>query len=120
MSEIKVRKLLITVGAYESEIADRIMALHEVGNTIQEICQITGLKKSSVNGYLPYTKLPYNAKEHSLNADRIKKYRKRRMAVAKLVQSKDISDLWKFIVLFEGYGFKTAKGLKYKYTVKGG
>lgn len=120
MSEIKVRKLLITASAYESEIADEIMALREAGKTIQEICQITGLGKSSVNGYLPYTRVPYNAKELSLNAERIKKYRKRRMAIAKLEQSKDISDLWKCIVLFEGYGFKTAKGLKYKYTVKGG
>jgi hypothetical protein len=90
ISEIKVRKLLITSGVYESEIADEIMALREVGKTIQEICQITGLGKSSVNGYLPYTKVLYNAKELSLNAERIKKYRKRSTAVAKLEQSKDI------------------------------
>lgn len=120
MSEIKVRKLLITAGAYESEIADEIMALYEAGKTIQEICRMTGLGKSSVNGYLPYTKVPYNAKELSLNAERIKKYRKRRMAVTKLRQSKHISDLWKCIVLFEGYSFKTARGLKFKYIVKGG
>ncbi len=120
MSEIKVRKLLITAGEYESEMADEIMALREVGKTIQEICQITGLGKASVNGYLPYTKVPYNANELSLNAKRIKKYRKRRTEVDKLGQTKDIRDLWKCIVLFEGYGFKTVKGLKYKYIVKGG
>ena len=73
-----------------------------------------------MNGYLPYTKVPYNANELSLNAKRIKKYRKRRTKVDKLGQTKYIRDLWKCIVLFEGYGFKTAKGLKYKYIVKGG
>lgn len=85
-----MRKRLIAAGVYESEIADEIMALREVGKTIQEIYQITGLGKSSVNGYLPYTKVPYNAKKLSLNAERIKKYRKRSTAVAKLEQSKDI------------------------------
>ncbi len=74
MSEIKVLKLLITAGVYEGEIADEIKALREAGKTIQEICQITRLGKSSVNGCLSYTKLLYNTKEHSLNAGRIKKY----------------------------------------------
>lgn len=44
----------------------------------------TGLSRSSVHSYLPYTKVIYNAEELSLYAQRCRTYRKRKQAVKKL------------------------------------
>lgn len=38
----------------------------------------TGLSKSSVHSYLPYTKIIYNVDELSLYAERCRMYRKRK------------------------------------------
>ena len=83
LSAIKIRKLLITAGVYSNDISDEVNALYNQGKSVTEIEQITGLSKSSVNGYLPYNKVVYNQSELSLNADRIKKFRSRRETVRK-------------------------------------
>ena len=120
MSEIKIRKLLITAGAYKSEAADEVMQLREAGKSIPEICKITGLGKSSVNGYLPYTKIPYNAKELSLNAERIRLYRKRKRCIDILKEELSEEALWETIVAFQEYPFFTMKGLPFSYQIKTG
>ena len=65
MSPLKVRKLLMTAGEYHSEISDEINKMFSDGRNVQEIQRITGLGKSSVNGYLPYVKTVYKSKELS-------------------------------------------------------
>ena len=50
MSLLKIRKLLITAGAYSNDISNDVIYLHEKGKTMTEIQEITGLGKSSVNG----------------------------------------------------------------------
>lgn len=126
MTPIKVRKLLITSGAYETPLSRQVNELYKSGRTVKEIQTITGLSSASVNGYLPYNKAVYKLEDATLTAERIRKYRKRREAVCQLavalnednlVQTSEI--LWNAIVLFEGYPFKTAKGLKYHYAIKG-
>ena len=83
--------------------------------------EITGLSRASVHSYLPYKKGIYNAKEASLDAERCKKYRQRKSAVARLKEKPDnLELLWDAMVAFAGYPFQTyPKGLKFKYEVKG-
>lgn len=120
MNPIKIRKLLITAGVYESITSDSVNRLKREGKTIPEIMSTLHLSKASVNSYLPYSKIPYKAEELSANAERIAKYRERKAAVEKLSKERGMDNLWDCIIAFVGYPFTTAKGLKFKYTVHGG
>ncbi len=120
LNPIKIRKLLITEGSYKSDTADEIKRLQVDGKTMGEIMSATGLSKASVNSYLPYTKIPYKAEELSANAERIQKYRERKAACEKLAGEPAMENLWRCIIAFAGYPFYTAKGLKFKYLIKGG
>lgn len=117
LSTIKVKKLLITSGKLEYDETKQIQRLIAYGKSIIEIQEEIGLKKSSINSYLPYSKVPYKDSEVSANADRCDLYRKRKTAVAAI---RDFDSLWQAIILFSGYSFKTATGVKFIYTVKGG
>lgn len=120
LNPLKVRKLLITAGVYQSDIADDVMRLYHEKKTVAEIMVLTGLSKASVNSYLPYTKIPYKMEEISVTAERCRKFRERRAAVERMKQSEDTSVLWDTLLLFQSYSFYTAKGLKFTYTIKGG
>ena len=125
MTPIKVRKLLISSGVYQTDISKKINELYKSGKTIKEIQEIVGLSAASVSGYLPYQKTVYNLEVSTDVANRLRKYRNRKAMVEKLAaevetgaeQTKDF--LWKTLIAFEDYPFKTAKGLRYYYTVKG-
>jgi hypothetical protein len=118
---LKVRKILITVGEYTTDISEQVQDLRKQGKTIPEIMEITGLSRASVHSYLPYKKGIYNAKEASLDAERCKKYRQRKSTVTQLKEKPDNMEfLWDAMVAFAGYPFQTyPKGLKFKYEVKG-
>lgn len=125
MTPIKVRKLLISSGVYQTDISMRINELYKSGKTVKEIQEIVGLSAASVSGYLPYQKTVYNLEVSTDVANRLRKYRNRKAMVDKLAAevetgaelAKDL--LWETIAAFEDYPFKTAKGLRYYYTVKG-
>lgn len=122
---MKTRKILITVGVYHTEISEQVISLWENGKNISEIMQETGLSRSSVHSYLPYTKMIYNADELSLYAERCRLYRKRKQKIEKLHCCMDKSlellenHLWETLKLFSGYSFTTVKGLRFHYTVNG-
>lgn len=120
LAELKVRKLLITGNIISYEQTDTIQALQREGKTIQEIIAITGLSRASINGYLPYTKIPYKEAEISSNAEWCITYRKRKAAVEALKEDLSEENLWQCIVEFQGYPFRTVTGLKYSYTLKTG
>ena len=120
MSDLKIRKLLITAGVYHSEVSDKVNMLYAGGNSLEEIRRITGLGRSSVNGYLPYTKIVYNPKEVSVNAERIRMYRRRRKALVDLMDDMTIDALWDTAVSFQGYPFYTASGLPFAYEFRKG
>lgn len=127
MTPLKVRKLLITSGVYESEIADMVNELKAEGKTITEIQQLTGLSRASVHGYLPYTKGIYKADELSVDAERIRLFRERQVAVKRLQENLELGNkeeigrqLWDTIKVFENYPFTTRRKLRFRYTVKGG
>ena len=78
LSVSKVIKLLITGGVYSSDICRRINRLYNSGKTIPEIQKRLNVSRATVQAYLPYKKCVYNAKELSLNAERIRRYRVRK------------------------------------------
>ena len=120
ISELKVRKLLITAGEYENQKSAEIGRLFREGMTVREIQALTGLGKSSINGYLPYTKAVYNAKEISRNAERIRKYRARKMCIEELLGEPSEERLWQAVIEFQNYPFTTFSGLFYTYQLKVG
>ena len=126
ITPIKVRKLLITSGAYQTPTSIAVNKLYKDGKTVKEIQQIMGLSSASVNGYLPYNKTVYKMEEATLTAERLRKFRQRKAAVEKLCKDMELKNavevseiLWETLLLFEGYPFITAKGLRYYYTIKG-
>jgi len=80
ITALKARKLLITAGVYSTALSRRIAKLYSNGAKIEQIMKITELSRASVHSYLPYTKIPYNLAELSVNAERIRLYRERRAA----------------------------------------
>ena len=75
MSVSKIVKLLITGGYYSSDLSEQIANMYDSGKSIHDIQEMLGVSRATVHSYLPYRKGVYNAKETSLNADRIKRYR---------------------------------------------
>lgn len=129
----KVKKLLITAKVYSTPTTEEIRRLREQGNTIEQIMALTGLSRAAVNNNLPYEKIVYKLDEAggdvSVNADRVRLYKKRKKAVealqAAVMSGGDISNgadvhiiLWDAIVAFENYPLKTASGLDFSYTFK--
>lgn len=120
MSALKIRKILITAGAYSNEISEEVNELYAAGKTVAEIQRITGLGKSSVNGYLPYTKAFYKPDELSLNAERIKVFRDRQQAVKVLSVDMSEDNLWEAVIAYQKYPLRTATGLPFVYNLKQG
>lgn len=126
LNPIKIRKLLITAGEvqgrkiYESAITGEVLRLWQNGKTVEEIMSTLELSRASVNSYLPYTKIIYKMKESSVGADREKLYRERKKTCEKLSKEPSTENLWRSFVAFQGYPFKTSKGLSFTYKVKGG
>ena len=120
VSPMKMRKLLITAGVYSTDTSRIIGKLHAEGKSASEIQAITGLKKSSINGYLPYSKIIYNHDEKSVGADRVGVYRKRQKLIRALEKTMSEETLWECIIEYQNYLFHTASGLPFKYVIKTG
>lgn len=134
LNPLKVRKLLITAGVYESPIAEVVLELWNEGISTEEIQSRLHLSRSSVHSYLPYSRVIYKMDdvaggERSVAADRQQLFRDRREAVKKLqemlAKSKNMIEplceqqVWDILILFQNYPFSTAKGLKFTYTIRG-
>lgn len=114
MSNIRLKKLLITSGKLKYPETEQIQQLLKEGKSIDEIGEILGLKKSSINSYLPYSKIAYKTDETSANAERCDLFRKRKAAVREI---RDADSLEKCIDLFCKYKFPMPSGEKFSYTV---
>ena len=77
MSPMKVRKILITGGAYSTDLSTEIDALYKDGKTVGEIAEILNTTPANVNSYLPYERIIYRMEERSVEADRQARYRER-------------------------------------------
>ena len=128
LNPIKVRKLLITAGVYESDAAKLVRqtfnALKETQNysaAVTSTMSALQLSRPAVTSYLPYEKGVYFPEEAeaaniSAGAERQRHYR----AVVALRKDPCEENLWKCVVAFRGYKFKTLSGLPFTYKLKKG
>ena len=123
---LRTRKLLITAECYSTETSRLVQSLTNSGVGLEEIMAATGLKRASINSYLPYKNLAFNLEQTTVNADRHRVFRRRVKAVEELKTHAGLPDeslyLWKAIIAFENYPFKTSgrgsrEGVKFTYTV---
>ena len=128
LNPIKVRKLLITAGVYESDAAKLV---RQTFNTFRETqnystavtstMSVLQLSRPSVTSYLPYEKGVYfpekaEAANISAGAERQRHYR----AVVALRKNPCEENLWKCVVAFRGYKFKAMSSLPFTYKLKKG
>ena len=128
LTPIKVRKLLITAGVYELDTAKLVQqtfnAFRETQNystAVTSTMAALRLSRPSVTSYLPYEKGVYfpedaDAANISNGAERQRHYR----AVVELKKNPCEENLWKCVVAFRGYKFKTMSGLLFTYKLKKG
>lgn len=72
---IKVRRVLITEGLWESQTSRNVGALHKAGKSVKEIAEELCMSEKNVQSYLPYTRGAYGGAK-SLDAKRSDDYRK--------------------------------------------
>ena len=128
LNPIKVRKLLITTGVYESDTAKLVWQTfntfretQDYSTAVTSTMSALQLSRPSVTSYLPYEKGVYfpedaEAANISAGAERQRHYR----AVIALRKDPCEENLWKCVVAFRGYKFKTLSGLLFTYTLKQG
>ena len=128
LNPIKVRKLLITAGVYESDVAEKVQdtfeeyretqnykeAILSTANTLQ-------LSKASVTSYLPYQKGVYfpstaDKEKISVGAERQRRYR----AMKRWRADPTEENFWGVVVAYAGVKFKTYSGLSFSYEVRKG
>ena len=127
LNPIKVRKLLITTGVYESEVAEKVKNTFEeyretkdYKTSILSTATVLGLSKASVTSYLPYEKgvyFPNTAEKEKISVGaRQRRYR----AVRKLRTEPTEEHLWEVVLLYAGVRFKTYSGLPFTYEIRKG
>ena len=128
LNPIKVRKLLITAGVYESEVAEKVQATfqeyretQDYKTSILSTANTLKLSKASVTSYLPYRKgvyFPSTAEKGkiSVGAERQRRYR----AMKRWRVDPTEENFWGMVVSYAGVGFKTYSGLPFSYEIKKG
>ena len=128
LNPIKARKLLITAGVYKSDTAKLVQqtfgsfrSTQSYSAAVTSTMSALQLSRPSVTSYLPYEKGVYFPEEAeaaniSAGAERQRHYR----AVVALKKDPCEENLWKCVVAFRGYKFKTMSGLPFTYTLKKG
>ena len=115
LNPIKVRKLIITAGVYESDIAKMVQRTfndyretQSYKDAVLSTASALKLSKASVTSYLPYEKGVYfpseaPAEKISVGAERQRRYR----AVRKLRTEPTEEHLWETVLLYSGVCFKS-------------
>ncbi|WP_418452964.1 hypothetical protein [Candidatus Ventrimonas sp.] len=128
LNPIKVRKLLITAGVYQSEAAEKVQDTFEeyretqnYKEAIRSTANIMNLSKASVTSYLPYQKGVYfsstaEKEKISVGAERQRRYR----AIRKLRSEPTEEHLWETVLLYSGVRFTTYSGLPFTYEIRKG
>ena len=128
LNPIKVRKLLITAGVYESEVAEKVKNTFEeyretkdYKTAILSTANALQLSKASVTSYLPYKKgvyFPNTAEKEkiSVGAERQRRYR----AMKRWRTNPTEENFWGVVVAYAGMKFKTYSGLLFSYEIKKG
>ena len=127
LNSIKVRKLLITAGVYESDVAQKVQDTFEEYREMQDYktsilstAKALNLSKASVTSYLPYQKgvyFPSTEKEKiSVGAERQRRYR----AMKRWKADPTEENFWGVVLAYAGVKFKTYSGLPFTYEIKKG
>ena len=127
LNPIKVRKLLITAGVYESEVAEKVQNTFEEYRETQDYktsilstAATLEISKASVTSYLPYQKgvyFPSTEKDKiSVGAERQRRYR----AMKRWRADPTEENFWGVVVAYAGVKFKTYSGLPFSYEIKEG
>ena len=128
LNPIKVRKLLITAGVYESEVAEKVQATfqeyretQDYKTSILSTANTLKLSKASVTSYLPYRKgvyFPSTAEKGkiSVGAERQRRYR----AMKRWRANPTEENFWGVVLAYAGVKFKTYSGLPFSYEIKKG
>ena len=128
LNPIKVRKLLITAGVYESEVAEKVQDTFEEYRETQDYktailstSATLQLSKASVTSYLPYHKGVYfpneaAAEKISVGAERQRRYN----AMKRWRTTPTEENFWGVVVAYAGVRFKTYSGLPFSYEVRKG
>ncbi len=128
MNPIKVRKLLITAGVYESEVAEKVQATfqeyretQDYKTSILSTANTLKLSKASVTSYLPYRKGVYFPSTAEKGKISVGAERQRRYRAMKLWRDEPTEEnFWGMVVSYAGVGFKTYSGLPFSYEIKKG
>ena len=128
LNPIKVRKLLITAGVYESEVAEKVKNTFEEYRETQDYktsilstAATLEISKASVTPPpLPYQKgvyFPSTEKDKiSVGAERQRRYR----AMKRWRADPTEENFWGVVVAYAGVKFKTYSGLPFSYEIKEG
>ena len=128
LNPIKVRKLLITAGVYESEVAEKVQdtfaeyrETQDYKTSILSTAKALNLSKASVTSYLPYKKgvyFPSTAEKEkiSVGAERQRRYR----AMKRWRADPTEENFWGVVLAYAGVKFKTYSGLPFTYEVRKG
>lgn len=128
LNPIKVRKLLITAGVYESDVAERVKNTFEECRETQDYktsiistSATLQLSKASVTSYLPYQKGVYfssteEKEKISVGAERQQRYR----AMKRWRADPTEENFWGVVLAYAGVKFKTYSGLPFSYEVRKG
>lgn len=84
LSTVKVRKILITEGLWESDTSKKIGNLLKQGMTTEEIANTLYMSVKNVQAYMPYEKGVYGGEDLSKEAMRSGKYRNRMKQAASM------------------------------------
>ena len=128
LNPIKIRKLLITAGVYESEVAEKVKNTFEEYRETQDYktsvlstANALQLSKASVTSYLPYQKGVYfpstaSKEKISVGAERQRRYR----AMKRWRADPTEKNFWGVVLTYAGVKFKTYSGLPFSYEIKKG
>ena len=127
LNPIKVRKLLITAGVYESEVAEKVQDTFEEYRETQDYktsilstANTLKLSKASVTSYLPYKKGVYfqstEKEKISVGAERQRRFR----AMKRWRADPTEENFWGVVAGYAGVKFKTYSGLSFSYEVRKG
>ena len=128
LNPIKVRKLFITDGVYESEVAEKVQDTFEEYRETQDYktsilstAKALNLSKASVTSYLPYQKGVYfpstaSKEKISVGAERQRRYR----AMKRWRANPTEENFWGVVLTYAGVKFKIYSGLPFSYEIKKG
>ena len=78
VSDVKVRRTLITVGLWRSRSSDAVKELLRLGCSVDEVAEQLHISRKAVEAYMPYSRGSYDAADQSLDSLKSHNYRARK------------------------------------------